>query len=131
MYPTCCNRQTVTVDPLGNGTITNRAAAGNVTHTAVVSDVLNHASYLNPDDAKTLAETTVRYDARGRPVARTVWLTPLGPVDPDHPPIAGEDGVPATDGLTTRYQYDARHCRFTRAPARLAMAFGNRTIRVP
>jgi len=92
--------KTVTVDPLGNGRITNRDAAG------MVSDVLNHASYLNPDDAKTLAETTVRYDARGRPVARTVWLTPLGQIDPDNPPIAGEDGIPATDDLTTHYQYD-------------------------
>jgi len=102
MSPTCCGRQTVTVDPLGNDTITNRDAEGNVTHTAVVSDLLSHTSYLNLDDAKTLSETTVKYDERGRPIARTVWLTPLGNVDPTNPPIAGENGVPAADSLTTR-----------------------------
>jgi len=94
------------VDPLGNGIIANRDAEGNVTHTTVVSDVLSHTSYLNPDDAKTLNETTVKYAERGRPIARTVWLNPLGQVDPANPPIAGEGGIPATDGLTTRYQYD-------------------------
>ena len=109
MHPQCCGRQTVTVDPLGHGTITNRDAAGNITHTAVVSDVLSHSSYLNPDDTKTLNETTVKYDERGRVVARTVWLEPLGQVDPNDPPIyEGSPPAPGetTGGLTTTYQYD-------------------------
>ena len=106
LWQQCCGRQPATVDPLGHGTITNTDAEGNVTHTATVEDVQSHVNVNDPTDAKTLAETTTRYDERGRPIARTVWLTPRGTVDPNNPPIAGENGIPSTDGLTTRMRYD-------------------------
>ena len=91
---------------LGHGTITNTDAEGNVTHTATVEDVQSQVNFKDPTDAKTLSEGTMRYDERNRPIARTVWLSPRGTIDPNNPPIAGEDGIPATDGLTTRMQYD-------------------------
>ena len=60
----------------------------------------------NPINAKTLSESTTRFDGRGRTIATTTWLVPLGAVDPENPPIAGLSGVAATDGLTTQYLYD-------------------------
>ena len=62
---------------------------------------------LNPVDAKTLQETTTKYDALGRSVASTVWLQPLGLVDVAAPPIAGFSGGAGTRGLTTQTLYDA------------------------
>jgi len=106
LWHTCCARRQASIDPLGHGTISNTDYAGRVTHTAVVEDVLSHTNYADPIDAKTLAETTTRYDARGRVAARTVWLVPLGAVDPNNVPIAGLDGVSASDGLTTQMVYD-------------------------
>ena len=58
---------------------------------------------LNPVDAKTLQETTTRYDAFGRSTASTVWLQPLGLVDVSNPPIAGLGGIAGTQGLTARF----------------------------
>ena len=75
-------------------------------HTAGIADVATHTSLLNPDDAKTLQETTTRYDALGRSVASTVWLQPLGLVDVAAPPIAGFDNIAGTAGLTTQTLYD-------------------------
>ncbi|MBX3418883.1 MAG: RHS repeat protein [Pirellulaceae bacterium] len=43
----------------------------------------------------------------GRAVARTTWLTPLGTVDRNNPPIAGLDGVPTAQGLTSQTYYDS------------------------
>ncbi len=103
----CCDKQTASVDPLGHGTITNTDSLGRATHTAQVSEVSTHVgNFANPIDAKTLSESTTKYDAAGRPVYQTTWLTPRGAVDPANPPIAGVNGVPATDGLTTQYFYD-------------------------
>ena len=48
-----------------------------------------------------MSETTRRYDARGRVIAQTTWLAPLGYVDPNNAPIATD----STQGLTTTYQY--------------------------
>ncbi|MCZ7648078.1 MAG: hypothetical protein M5U26_22935 [Planctomycetota bacterium] len=58
------------------------------------------------DPETTLNEATTRYDARMRPVARTVWLIELGYVAKNDPPIAGTHGTNATDGLTTTWAYD-------------------------
>ena len=102
----CCGRQTASANPLDEGTISNRDPRGLVVHTARVSNVSQQAAYDDPADADTYGETTTRYDARGRPAARTVWLVPRGAVDPADPPIAGEGGVPAADGLTSTWAYD-------------------------
>ena len=102
----CCGLQTASANPLDEGTISNRDPRGLVVHTARVSNVSQQVAYADPADADTLSETTTRYDARGRPAARTVWLVPRGSVDPANPPIAGEGGIPATDGLTSAWAYD-------------------------
>ena len=70
----------------------------------LVADVLTQTNYADPEDAKTLLETTTKYDQRGRKTAETKWLAPLGVVDPDKPPIAGDNGIQATSGFTTRWQ---------------------------
>ena len=58
-------------------------------------------------DADTINETTTKYDARHRPIAQTVWLTPLPDVDEQNPYIYGDAGAPAgAVGLTTRWVYD-------------------------
>ena len=98
----CCERHTASANPLDEGTITNKDPRGLVTHTAAVANVSQQADYDDPADADTLSETTTRYDARGRPVARTVWLAPLGSVDPADPPIAAD---PA-NGLTSTWAHD-------------------------
>jgi RHS repeat-associated protein len=62
------------------------------------------AVYSNPPT--TLNEATTRFDALSRPIARTVWLVQLETVNKNDPPIAGDHGTNATDGLTTRWVYD-------------------------
>ena len=106
LRPNCCGRVQLSVDPLGHGTITRTDWNGNVVHQATVADVLSHENTSDPLNAKTLQEVTTKYDARNRPVARTVWLSPRGAVVFTDPPIAGEGGIAATEGITTRYQYD-------------------------
>jgi RHS repeat-associated protein len=103
----CCALTRTSIDPLGHGTITNANSKGQIVHTATVSDVSTHSSnYNNPIDAKTLSETTTRYDGRGRPIYQTTWLTPRGIVDTANPPIAGLNGIATAQGLTTQYLYD-------------------------
>ena len=84
--------------------------AGNITHTAVVSDhaaqpanprILTANALVNP-----VNQFTTRYDVRNRPIAQTVWLVARGNVDPDNVPIAGLNSVPLADGLTTWTAYD-------------------------
>ncbi len=104
----CCDKQTASVDPLGHGTITNTDSNRRSVHTVQVSDVSTHVgSFANPTDAKTLSESTTRYDAAGRPAYQTTWLSARGSVDTANPPIAGLNGVSAADGLTTQYLYDS------------------------
>jgi YD repeat-containing protein len=122
LWHVCCGRLQAQIDPLGHGTIQNTDFYGNITHTAVVAHLPTDVTAYNwhdPIDADTISETTTRFDNRHRPTHRTVWLQPLGFVN-DHArldiddaldgggviPIAGEDGIPAADGLTTRYFYD-------------------------
>ncbi|MFN9437890.1 MAG: hypothetical protein ACK6DC_23535, partial [Planctomycetota bacterium] len=103
----CCDKQTASVDPLGHGTITNTDSNRRSVHTIQVADVASMtSSFANPTDAKTLSESTTRYDAAGRIQYQTTWLVPRGLVDPANPPIAGLNGVPLADGLTTQYLYD-------------------------
>jgi RHS repeat-associated protein len=114
VWNTCCGRQQGSFDPYGHGTIVNVDNLGQVTHTASVSNVISHAAnYKDPIDTQTLGETTTKYDSRGRVTARTVWLTPLGQIDPNNVPIY--TGAPVNDsanppaapyGLTTTYAYD-------------------------
>ena len=106
-YASCCGHSVSSRNPLGHGSITNQNADGQTAHTAGIADVDSHSSLLNPIDAKTLQETTTKYDALGRSVASTVWLQPLGLVDVAAPPIAGFGGIAGTQGLTTQTLYDA------------------------
>jgi len=106
-YASCCGHSVSSRNPLGHGSISNQNAGGLTVHTAGIADVDTHSSLLNPVDAKTLQETTTKYDALGRSTASTVWLQPLGLVDVAAPPIAGLGGIAGTDGLTTQTLYDA------------------------
>ena len=102
----CCGRPQASIDQAGHGSITNNDFYGNITHIINVEDVASHsADYHNPIDAKTLREVTRLYDSRHRLIAETVWLQPLGYVDPNDVPIAGINGIPAEQGLTTTYTY--------------------------
>jgi len=112
----CCGRLQASIQRDGTSTtINNTDYKGQTTHTAVVSSPPASGDYHNPANADTLRETTTRFDGRGRPTHTTLWLTPLDSVDDDARlslgdasgiPIAGLDGIPSTDGLTTSYQYD-------------------------
>jgi RHS repeat-associated protein len=85
-------------------------AFGNATYNAVVKDIPATPTqewYRNPPESDTVNESTTRFDARNRPVARTVWLVPLSVENAwINPPIAGEGGIPPEQGLTTRWVYD-------------------------
>ncbi|MEM9826830.1 MAG: hypothetical protein AAF958_09590 [Planctomycetota bacterium] len=103
----CCGQVTASEDPLGHGSYVRKDASGRNAHSVLVQDYDDHVASLdNPVDAKTLRETTTKFDGRGRPVASTTWLVARGTVDVTNPPIAGLAGVAAADGLTTQYLYD-------------------------
>ena len=86
--------------------------------TIVDSDFNGVPGYWDAPDSRTLSETTTRFDSKDRPVASTVWLEPLGLVDPNDPPIlfagaiqggaraqGAASGLGSGDGLTTLYYY--------------------------
>ncbi|MDX2053048.1 MAG: RHS repeat-associated core domain-containing protein [Polyangiaceae bacterium] len=117
LWHPCCGREQGRIDRDGlSGTITNTDFKGNVTHTAIVANLSAGESYAfhDPINADTQNETTTRFDELDRVTHSTRWLTPRGFIV-DHAranlgtgdiPIAGEGGIPAGDGLTTRYVYD-------------------------
>jgi len=109
----CCGRIATKVDPLlADGTrpytYFQQDFYGKTTHTVRLKDFATYASCCmsDPLDVDTLNESTMKFDARHRPVAQTTWLVARGSVDPNSVPIAGENGVPAADGLTTKWRYD-------------------------
>jgi RHS repeat-associated protein len=103
----CCDRKTASANPVGHGIITNADAAGRSVHVIQVSDVSTHVgNFSNPTDSRTLSESTAKYDSAGRIIYQTKWLSPRGLVDPGNPPIAGVNGIPASEGHTTQYFYD-------------------------
>lgn len=106
-YASCCGHSVSSKNPLGHGSISNKDNGGLVTHTAGIGDVDTHTTLLDPIDAKTLRETTTRYDALGRSTAACTWLVPQGIIDPENPAIAGFDGISGQDGLTSQTLYDA------------------------
>ena len=87
---------------------------GDRTHEAVVRDYDGTVfpTFVDPQnvtdlpDAATVNEMTTIYDGLHRPLAKTVWLSPRGAVDANNPPIAGDNGIPSSEGLTTRWTYD-------------------------
>jgi len=95
LWSACCaGRKTAELDPLSGGTSLEYDYAGNLTYAQVLqgTTVYNY--------------TTTAFDARNRPVFRTIWLVAPPAVDPNNPPIAGQNGVPAANGLTTQWVYD-------------------------
>ncbi|MCK6472736.1 MAG: hypothetical protein L6R28_13420 [Planctomycetes bacterium] len=92
--------------------IGNRDSLNRLVHQFVVPDWSIYpqdpqlADAIYHDPPTTLNEVTIRYDARSRPIAQTVWLIELGNVSKNDPPIAGDHGTQASDGLTTRWVYD-------------------------
>lgn len=126
----CCGRVQAKVEPAADvdGSGTNKQAthttrftfSGDLAHEAIAKNFsaitfpTAPGQYLDVPDADTINEVTTRYDARHRPVARTVWLVPRGAVNPDAVPIAGggQAGDPAVtiggvvQGLTTTWRYD-------------------------
>jgi RHS repeat-associated protein len=106
-YQSCCGRFLGVKNALDNGSISNTDHDGRVSHSVIVEDFDSHTSNTNnPVDGKTHREVTTKYDALGRPIAKTVWLTAQGLIDPTLPPIAGLDSVSAAAGLTSQTIYD-------------------------
>jgi YD repeat-containing protein len=95
LWSACCaGRTSGELDPLSGGTSLEYDYAGNLTY----SQVLQGTTVYN--------YVTTQFDPRGRPSFRTVWLVAPPAVDPTNPPIAGQNGVPAANGLTTQWVYD-------------------------
>lgn len=92
--PCCAGRVTSQLDPVSAGSAIDYDFAGNVTYVQVLQGTT------------TYNQTTTQYDARHRPVFRTVWLVNPPAVDLNNPPIAGQNGVPAANGLTTQWYFD-------------------------
>jgi YD repeat-containing protein len=107
-YNSCCGQFAGSKNALGHGQVSNVDPLGRTVHSAAVADYDTHTNPSNPIDAKTLAETTTRYRDDGRIAATTTWKQALGAIDPLSPPIAGLDGIAATQGITTQYVYDNR-----------------------
>ncbi|MCE9557221.1 MAG: RHS repeat-associated core domain-containing protein, partial [Planctomycetes bacterium] len=137
LWQTCCKRPIAKVQPAtdvdsdtGTGAtqalnVTFYTFSGDVAHTGTLMDVTNFTpnccgAATNLLDTETVNETTIRYDARHRPIAKTAWLVPAyndggtGAIDPNAVPIVGgpetndPDLVVSTvkQGLTTRWLYD-------------------------
>ena len=124
LWGACCARLQAVVSPAAtvdtSGTdkrsarITRHSDDGDLTHEGILADLTaatfptlpTPTNVTDLPDAGTLREITTKYDARHRPIARTIWLSPRGGVDANNPAIAGDGGVPAGDGLTTRWVYD-------------------------
>lgn len=132
LWHQCCGRSQGSIDREGHGFYRNVDYFGNVTHTAIVqrpeqgglivgagsgNNQFTLADAHDPANDQTVNETTYRYDARNRLIAKTVWLEPLGYVDPNAPPIAGGNlpvdpavvfaaNSSQPNGLTTRIFYD-------------------------
>ena len=95
LWSACCaGRKTSELDPLNGGSSLEYDYAGNLTY----SQVLQGTTVYN--------YVTTLVDPRGRPSFRTVWLVAPPAVDPNNPPIAGQNGVPAANGVTTQWVYD-------------------------
>jgi len=105
-WHSCCGRHQGDSDPAGHGFIVNNDFMGRQTHFVQVSDYVSHSNKHDPTNSKTLAEVTSSYDILGRKTAKTTWLSARGPVDENSPPIAGLDGIPSSEGITTRTLYD-------------------------
>ncbi|MEE9581149.1 MAG: hypothetical protein V3V74_07535 [Nitrosomonadaceae bacterium] len=112
LWHSCCNRVQAKIDARGAGIVTNNSYAGLVTHVIAVKDIYDYntntvlvSNFHDIADSSTISEITKRYDERNRLIAETKWLVPLGSVDPNNAPIAGDSGYPAADGLTTTYEY--------------------------
>ena len=101
LWHLCCGRLQASIDQAGHQQASNTDFYGNVTHTAVISAAGNITNYHDLPNAETLQEMTNQYDSRHRLIARTMWLQPLGLVDPNNVPIATDP----TQGLTTNYIY--------------------------
>jgi RHS repeat-associated protein len=124
MWSHCCGYHRASADPAADNDndgntpptraafVDRRDSENRLVHAYSVADwspfpqdpAAPEAVYSNPPT--TLNEATTRFDALSRPIARTVWLVQLGVVDKNDPPIAGDHGTNATDGLTTRWVYD-------------------------
>ena len=97
----CCGRLQAGIDQAGHVNVSNNDYYGNVTHTAVVDASGVISNYHDLPDTETVQEVTTQFDSRHRPIARTVWLQPLGEVLPNNVPIANDPAL----GLTTNYFY--------------------------
>ena len=106
-YDACCQRLQLTEDNDGNGRLTNTDFEGRVTHSAYLEDVNSHSRLSNPGASLTIRESTGRYDSLGRLTQSTAWLQPQGAIDANEAPIAGLDGLPVADGLTSQIYYDS------------------------
>jgi RHS repeat-associated protein len=106
VWYSCCGNSVGQRDPAGHGSLSNSDPMGHAAHTAVVQDFDMHTTVQDPLDAKTLAESTTKFDVLGRPVASTQWLTARGLVDPQSVPLAGLYAADKTEGLTTQTLYD-------------------------
>ena len=114
VWKQCCGRLGVIAGPVYTDKDENQRRSvqtlqydfyGNVTHRTNLDWDANTAlppcCHPDPSNDDTLQEVTTKYDERHRPVARTVWLQPLGEVDPNDVPIATDPEI----GLTTTYEY--------------------------
>ena len=116
----CCTLVLAKADPLGkvDDSGTNKRGtrvfgtdyANNPTYSAVILDLPVSATaawWRNPPEDQTLNEVTTTYDARNRPIARTVWLEPL-PQSVGNCWLGVQGGDPGTPAsfLKTTWRYD-------------------------
>lgn len=114
VWKQCCGRLGVIAGPVFTDKDNNQRRTaqvmeydyfGNLTHSATLNWDANAAlppcCYPDPLNSATIKETTIKYDSRHRPISETVWLQPLGTVDPNNVPITTDP----TQGLTTSYKY--------------------------
>lgn len=124
-WSVCCGREFGSANPKGEGTLKFYDGLGRVTYEVTVNDVAGASSFVNWTSGISLPASTVvsartmKYDARGRLIASTIWNTVPSSVDPHHPPIAP---VSSTDGFTTTYEHfdDLGDTRLAPAVAQLA-----------
>ena len=109
-YDDCCSNISASENAIGFGSINVADSGGRTVYQASVNDQFDFAAgnMLDPAESQTLGETTTRYYPHGGVHYTTRWKSALGQIDPANPPVAGLDGVPLTDGVTTQNLYFTR-----------------------
>ena len=112
----CCGQFMSNIDALGHARTTRNNSIGENIHSSVVRDYSKYQDKMEKANSSSmwqrvrgshiLSETTSRYRMDGRMQFQTRWSVALESSTGNDLPIAGVNGVPVEEGVTSQYLYD-------------------------